>query len=57
MTHRIERKFYPLTSHVAKSLKSAKLTAAEWRLWSYLVEINRYNWQHAARHFGLEVAV
>lgn len=38
--------FYPLTAKVAKRLREAKLTAAEWRIWSYLVELdpwgNRY---------------
>ncbi|NJO65621.1 MAG: hypothetical protein HC836_48345 [Richelia sp. RM2_1_2] len=33
-------KFYPLTPDVAKKLKKAKLTAAEWRFWAYLVELD-----------------
>ncbi|BAZ33655.1 hypothetical protein NIES4074_61690 (plasmid) [Cylindrospermum sp. NIES-4074] len=32
--------FYPLTPEVAEKLRCAKLTAAEWRLWSYLIEID-----------------
>jgi hypothetical protein len=37
---KIEGKFYPLTSEVAKKLIDAKLTAGEWRLWSYLVSLD-----------------
>lgn len=37
---KIEGKFYPLTSEVATKLRQAKLTAAEWRIWSYLVEVD-----------------
>ena len=37
---KIEGKFYPLTPDVASSLREAKLTAAEWRIWSYLVELD-----------------
>ncbi|WP_414623823.1 hypothetical protein [Calothrix sp. CCY 0018] len=43
MTHnttKIQGKFYPLTPDVAKKPKKAKLTAAEWRFWTYLVELN-----------------
>lgn len=32
--------FYPLTSNTMEKLYKAKLTAAEWRLWSYLVVID-----------------
>ncbi len=32
--------FYPLTSNVTKTLRQAKLTAAEWRIWSRLVEVD-----------------
>lgn len=32
--------FYPLTPEVARKLRSAKLTAAEWRIWSYLIEVD-----------------
>ncbi|MFL9458525.1 MULTISPECIES: hypothetical protein [Nostocales] len=35
----INSKFYPVTSEVSRILRSAKLTAAEWRIWSYLIEI------------------
>jgi hypothetical protein len=37
---KIQGKFYPLTSDVTTKLRRAKLTAAEWRIWSYLVEID-----------------
>ena len=37
---RIQGKFYPLTGDVTTKLRQAKLTAAEWRIWSYLVEID-----------------
>ena len=39
MNTKINEKFYPLTPEVAKKLRDAKLTAAEWRIWSYLAEI------------------
>ena len=37
--NKIEGKFYPLTANVAKTLRQAHLTAAEWGIWSYLVEV------------------
>ena len=37
---KIEGQFYPLTADVARTLREANLTAAEWRLWSYLVELD-----------------
>ena len=37
---KIQGKFYPLTNEVTAILRQAKLTAAEWRIWSYLVEID-----------------
>jgi hypothetical protein len=37
---KIEGQFYPLTADVARTLRFANLTAAEWRLWSYLVELD-----------------
>lgn len=37
---KIQGKFYPLTNEVTTKLRRAKLTAAEWRIWSYLVEID-----------------
>jgi predicted DNA-binding transcriptional regulator AlpA len=36
---KISGKFYPLTSDVTTKLIQAKLTAAEWRIWCYLVTI------------------
>jgi hypothetical protein len=36
----IKAKFYPLTPEIGCKLRKAKLTAAEWRIWSYLVEID-----------------
>ncbi|VEP16999.1 conserved hypothetical protein [Hyella patelloides LEGE 07179] len=39
-TKKIQGKFYPLTSEVTAKLRQAKLTAAEWRIWSYLVEVD-----------------
>lgn len=35
-------KHYPLTAELAETLRNAKLTAAEWRLWSYLVTIDPF---------------
>ncbi|BAY50187.1 hypothetical protein SAMD00079811_78160 (plasmid) [Scytonema sp. HK-05] len=32
--------FYPLTLDITAKLRKGKLTAAEWRIWSYLVEID-----------------
>ncbi|AFZ61285.1 hypothetical protein H6G54_02640 [Anabaena cylindrica FACHB-243] len=32
--------FYPVTPKVAKKLRQGKLTAAEWRIWSYLIEVD-----------------
>ena len=37
---KIQGKFYPLTSEITTILRQAKLTAAEWRLWSYLIELD-----------------
>ncbi len=37
------KKFYSLTSEVAAKLREAKLTAAEWRIWSYLIEIDTWD--------------
>ncbi len=33
------KNFYPVTPEVSRILRAAKLTAAEWRIWSYLIEI------------------
>lgn len=38
----INENFYPLTSVVSKKLRQAGLTAAEWRIWSYLTEIDSW---------------
>jgi hypothetical protein len=32
--------FYPITPEVSRKLRQGKLTAAEWRIWSYLIEID-----------------
>ena len=40
MSQKIQVKFYPLTSTITTMLRKAKLTAAEWRIWSYLIEID-----------------
>lgn len=32
--------FYPLTSNIFQRLRDANLTAAQWRLWTYLVELD-----------------
>ncbi len=42
MIQKLNEAFYPLTPSTAQKLRKAKLTAAEWRLWSYLVEIDPY---------------
>ncbi|MFM8305723.1 MAG: hypothetical protein ACKN87_01255 [Microcystis aeruginosa] len=39
---RIEQKFYPLTAEISQKLRHSNLTAAEWRLWSYLVELDPF---------------
>jgi hypothetical protein len=39
---KIEGKFYPLTPELGEKLRNSKLTAAEWRLWNYLVEIDSW---------------
>ncbi|MCC5612191.1 hypothetical protein LC612_37055 [Nostoc sp. CHAB 5834] len=38
----INTSFYPLTSAIGTKLRTANLTAAEWRIWSYLVEIDSW---------------
>jgi hypothetical protein len=35
-------KHYPLTAELAKQLRSAKLTAAEWQVWTYLVTLDPF---------------
>jgi hypothetical protein len=32
--------FYPITPTAAKKLRKANLTASEWKIWSYLVEVD-----------------
>jgi hypothetical protein len=39
MTQKIEQSFYPLTIVINRKLRAAKLTAAGWRIWMYLVEL------------------
>ncbi len=39
-TKKIQGKFYPLTPDYTQQLRKAKLTAAEWRLWSYLISLD-----------------
>jgi hypothetical protein len=41
-TKKIEGTFYPLTPEMGQRLRSANLTAAEWKLWSYLIEIDPF---------------
>lgn len=40
MSQKIQVKFYPLTSDITTMLRKGKLTAAEWRIWSYLIEVD-----------------
>ena len=37
---RIQEKFYPLTSRIINLLRQGNLTATEWRIWTYLVELD-----------------
>ncbi len=39
---RIQEKFYPLTSGIINLLRGGNLTATEWRIWSYLVELDPF---------------
>ncbi|MBE9039350.1 hypothetical protein IQ235_00885 [Oscillatoriales cyanobacterium LEGE 11467] len=50
MSAKINGKFYPLTGPIAAKLRQAKLTAAEWRIWSYLVELD----PHGDRYLDLD---
>jgi hypothetical protein len=47
MKNKLPEDFYPLVASTAQKLRNAKLTASEWTIWSYLVEIdpwgNRYH--------------
>ena len=40
MMTQIKEKFYPFTPSYSQILRKAKLTAAEWRIWAYLIEID-----------------
>ena len=40
MSQKIQVQFYPLTNDTTSMLRKGKLTAAEWRIWSYLVEVD-----------------
>ncbi len=44
---KIQEKFYPLTNGITSILRQAKLTAAEWRIWSYLVELDPWGDRYA----------
>lgn len=37
---KLSQPFYPLTPSYAQQLRKAHLTASEWRIWSYLVELD-----------------
>jgi hypothetical protein len=37
---KIEEDFYPLTASTSRKLREANLTAAEWRFWAFLTEID-----------------
>ena len=39
---KIQEKFYPLTVSIAEVLRQAKLTATEWRIWSYLAQLDPF---------------
>ncbi len=39
---RIQEKFYPLTTGITNLLRQGNLTASEWRIWSYLVELDPF---------------
>jgi hypothetical protein len=39
-TQKIQGQFYPLTPDYTQHLRKAKLTAAEWGIWSYLIGID-----------------
>ncbi len=39
-TQKIQGRFYPLTPSYTQSLRQAKLTAAQWRIWSYLISFD-----------------
>ncbi|GBE95732.1 hypothetical protein [Nostoc cycadae] len=39
---KINGDFYPLTPETSRKLRQGNLTAAEWRIWSYLVELDSW---------------
>ena len=39
---KISGDFYPLTPQVSRKLRQGNLTASEWRIWSYLVEVDSW---------------
>ena len=41
-TQKIQGTFYAFTPQMGQRLREANLTAAEWKLWSYLVEIDSF---------------
>jgi len=40
MTQNCEKSFYPVTAEISQKLRQAKLTAAEYRIWLYLIEVD-----------------
>lgn len=40
------KQFYPVTPELAETLRQGKLTAAEWRIWSYLITIDPWGNQY-----------
>jgi hypothetical protein len=42
MNRKIEESFYPLTPGYCEKLRNLNLTAAEWRIWTYLIGIDSW---------------
>lgn len=40
MKNKLPDEFYPITPDAAQRLRKANLTASEWKIWSYLIEID-----------------
>ena len=40
------KNFYPVTPELAETLRQGKLTAAEWRIWSYLISVDPWGNQY-----------
>jgi hypothetical protein len=40
MNRKLPNEFYPVTPTAAQKLRKANLTASEWKIWSYLIEID-----------------